>query len=452
VGSEKVDRYWVKFDEDRFSALKPVSERSEKGPKSAFKFQFSPDQETAYKGVRSWMKVKNKPVLTLGGVAGSGKSTLITALAGDAYNERIAFCALTGKATNVLRSKMRAAGVLSPYHSISTIHSLLYQCFSEQPDEDCEHEIADGSCKKCGWSGKILWQKKQGSSFGSFKWIVVDEGSMLDDELIADLSSYGIPMLVVGDHAQLPPVGGSAKLMEAPDLRLEQIHRQALGNPILELSAIIRKYGQLPATLPGNGDARVRYSKRHDFVDEMRVIYKELAREDVGVLSWTNTVRTRLNQILRQVYYDRPDLPSTPIEDDQVICLKNAFQIAFNGMRGFLRSHTPSKSKHFYEGVAEFPDDNLRFRGSINRHAFGAPQGVSQLTDFADKDFHPKNWQEMGFLLDYGYCLTVHKAQGSQFHTAVVIREKPPAATNDYYKKWMYTAVTRAAERLRIVI
>jgi exodeoxyribonuclease-5 len=448
----KTDRYWVKFDESRFSTLVQEKNDAQVPSQGRVAFNFSPDQESAYKSIRKWMKAKNKPVLTLGGVAGSGKSTLISALAGDHQQVPIAFCALTGKATNVLRSKMRAAGIFSPAHSISTIHSLLYQCFSEEPDPECEHVIVKGRCEKCEWSGKILWQRKTRESFGGFRYIVVDEGSMLGDLLVEDLSSFGIPILVVGDHAQLPPVGSAATLMEKPDLRLEQIHRQAQGNPILELSAILRKYGQLPATLPGGGDARVRYLKRADFTDAMRDIYKELPREEIGVLSWTNVVRTRLNQILRQIHFDAPDLSKDPMPGDQIICLKNAFQTAFNGMRGFLRDFQPTKSKHFYEGVAEFPDDNLHFRGSINRHSFGFDGGVQNLTDFDDKGFRPKDWQEMGFLLDYGYCMTTHKAQGSQFNTAVVIRERPPSATNDYYARHMYTSITRAAERLRIVI
>ena len=95
--------------------------------------------------------------------------------------------------------------------------------------------------------------------------IIVDEASMVDDMMIRDLRSFGVPILAVGDHGQLPPVGGVGSLMKNPNLRLEQIHRQAEGNPIIALSKMMREEGRLPESMPGDA---VRF-ERLRFVDKL---------------------------------------------------------------------------------------------------------------------------------------------------------------------------------------
>src|SRR5208282_6828508 len=88
--------------------------------------------------------------------------------------------------------------------------------------------------------------------------IIVDEASMVADDMVRDLQSFHVPILAVGDHGQLPPVGGVGSLMKNPMLRLEQIHRQAEGNPIIALSKMIREQGRIPDELPGDA---VRFGK-----------------------------------------------------------------------------------------------------------------------------------------------------------------------------------------------
>lgn len=432
----KLDKFFVRYGQEHFTVLQKEDNlplASGKPPKPIAP-NFSPDQEAAYKSIQLWLKKRPSKLITLGGVAGSGKTRLTSILAGDLYNKKVAFATLTGKASNVLRNKMRAFGVASPNHTVSTIHSLIYQCFTH-PE-----------------SGRPVWKRKNKENFGDYDLVVLDEASMVSGEILEDIESFGPRILAVGDHAQLPPVGGSSSLMTKPDLRLEKIHRQALGNPILELSAIIREKGCLPTTLPGGGDDRVRYIKRNEFVDWMRMAYKELPLEEVAALSWSNHVRTKLNEILRQVHFDKPDLGPEPLAGDQVICLKNAYNIAFNGMRGRIKEIKPSKSEHFYEGTALFVEDNVGFKGSINKYVFGHAKGVQELTAFEEQGLVAENWRDLGFLIDYAYCMTVHKAQGSQFHTVAYIYERNTGADSDIRKRHLYTGVTRASDRLWIVV
>src|SRR5262245_34135907 len=120
----------------------------------------------------------------------------------------------TGKAACVMRSKgCRGA---------STIHSLIYRPL-ESKQEQPSFE---------------LWQQAPASNA---KLIIIDECSMVDAELGRDLMSFGVPLLVLGDPAQLPPIQGGGYFTDAkPDAMLTEVHRQARDNPIVRLSMDIR--------------------------------------------------------------------------------------------------------------------------------------------------------------------------------------------------------------------
>ena len=139
-----------------------------------------------------------KNELRIGGLAGTGKSTVIKHLA--ELLPRFAVCAYTGKAASVLRKK----GI----DRAQTIHSLIYKAYTDEknqvrfslsPSLDCE-------------------------------WIIVDEASMVSEAIYRDLKWFGKPMVFVGDHGQLEPIGDKFNLMDDPDLRLETIHRNAGGD------------------------------------------------------------------------------------------------------------------------------------------------------------------------------------------------------------------------------
>ena len=116
--------------------------------------------------------------------------------------------------------------------SVSTIHSLIYS-----PITNSREEI-------------VGWERKEEIKFNL---IIVDESSMIDQFIWADLLSYGVPIIAVGDHGQLPPIKGTFNLMSNPEIKLEEIHRQKKGNPIIELSVIARKLGKIDVGHYGKG-------------------------------------------------------------------------------------------------------------------------------------------------------------------------------------------------------
>src|SRR3979411_3183984 len=194
---------------------------------------FAAHRGAARKAVADWLKATpgrggTPPVFRLFGYAGTGKTTLARHIA-DGVSGEVKFAAFTGKAALVMRSK--------GCDNASTIHSLIYRAREsgvEQPSFE-------------------LWDDAPASKA---KLIVIDECSMVDAELGRDLLSFGVPVLVLGDPAQLPPIQGGGFFTDAgPDVMLTEVHRQAADDPIIHLSMAVREGRRLE---PGTyGDSQV---------------------------------------------------------------------------------------------------------------------------------------------------------------------------------------------------
>ena len=184
---------------------------------------FTPKQDAALAAVADWLKAKpgegNTPlVFRLFGYAGTGKTTLARHIA-EGVDGKVLFAAFTGKAASVMRSK--------GCQGASTIHSLIYRAL-EAGAETPSFE---------------LWDDAPASKASL---IIIDECSMVDAELGRDLKSFGVPLLVLGDPAQLPPIQGGGFFTEAaPDAMLTEVHRQARNDPIVRLSMEIRAGNRL---------------------------------------------------------------------------------------------------------------------------------------------------------------------------------------------------------------
>src|SRR5438552_10768140 len=203
---------------------------------------FTPQQDAALVAAANWLKDARgrAAIFRLFGYAGTGKTTLARHLAA-AVDGKVLFAAFTGKAACVMRSK--------GCHGAATIHSLIYKA-RESGEETPSFE---------------LWDDAPASKA---KLIVVDECSMVDGELARDLMSFGVPLLVLGDPAQLPPIQGGGFFTDAkPDAMLTEVHRQARDNPIVRLSMDIRAGN--PLMLGSYGETQV---VRRGDLDPKRVI------------------------------------------------------------------------------------------------------------------------------------------------------------------------------------
>jgi len=259
----------------------------------------------------------NKQFITLGGYAGTGKTTLIAILRKLLFKQdpklKVAFAAFTGKAARVLKNYLKENDVLYKGDSIGTIHSLIYSVIENE-----QHEI-------------IGWKNKEELKVDL---IIIDEASMVDQKIWLDLLSYNIPILAVGDHGQLPPVNGQFNLMENPEIKLEEIHRQVADNPIIKLSIEARKYGRIKVGNYGKGVRKL--SKNDPESQEIIENYLQQYNQDTLILCGYNNTRIKLNNYLRTLLGFESALPQA---GDRVICLRNKQQKAiFNGMLGTLQS------------------------------------------------------------------------------------------------------------------
>jgi len=398
-----------------------MSDRPEK-----FQPKLSPDQAAALRQIGAWYRSHSTPYLTLGGYAGTGKTMLVAYLRQKLreFDEdaRVAFCAYTGKAARVLQERLREQRVPRLKDSVSTIHSLIYT-------------TTEGSGEAPVWTLKDTLERDL---------IIVDEASMVDEVVWRDLLSFKIPVLAVGDHGQLPPVGSSFNLMAEPMIRLERIYRQAEDSPIIEMAALARLTGELPVREYGAG---VRKLDRA--LPETGLIVQELLeswRPELFVLCGYNKTRQQLNAAIRG-YRDIES--AAPVSGDRVVCLRNNRRAKiYNGMIGQIVSCRPASPRDdpdglWYEAEIALEGEDYGYSGFILREQLGAAETVTRLPLGPGK--------QLGDLWDFGYALTVHKAQGSQAERVLIFEERFPRSTDEDWRRWLYTAVTRAQIELTVV-
>jgi exodeoxyribonuclease-5 len=372
--------------------------------------------------LKNYEKDKKDQFLTIGGYAGTGKTTLLSALRQILHQNRptmrIGFAAYTGKATQVLKSKLKTRKTLLRGDSVSTLHALLY--YSEAQKD-----------------GAVNWRKRDELKLDL---IIIDEASMVSEELWQDLLSFGLPVIAVGDHGQLPPINSNFSLMENPHLRLEQIWRQARDSPIISLATMARTSGQIPIKNYGPGVQKLDQAdpQTGDIIEDIFSGYTS----DTMVLCGYNNTRQKINGHIRELKgFESPE----PLRNDVIVCLRNSRTSGLsNGQIGIIEAIIPAdddEDELWYYIVADF--DGQKFEGYALREQFGAQTTITRPPQ------RPKN--DITGLFDFGYCLTVHKAQGSQAKKVLIFEERFARMTQDEWQRWLYTAVTRAQQELYIV-
>lgn len=373
--------------------------------------QFSPQQDEALKAVSRWLKDGRSQLFRLFGYAGTGKTTLARHFAENVDGE-VLFAAFTGKAAQVLRARGAK--------NARTIHSLIYRPRGEE-------EVSDEETGKTTISPMFSINRQ--SPLAQAALIIIDECSMVDEALGKDLMSFGTPILVLGDPGQLPPISGGGFFTEhEPDILLTEIHRQARDNPIIDLAMQVREGREI----------------MHGDYGTAQVIGKADVERDMvldadQVLVGTNRTRRRYNQRLRQLKGFTQDVPQA---GDKLVCLRN------DPSKGLLNGSLWQVMTASKETVK--PGINLMVRPEDDDMDRGAAKIKLLKSVFEDPGLEvPWSTKKRYDDFDYGYALTVHKAQGSQWNSVVLFDES--FAFRDTRERWLYTAITRAAEKLVIV-
>lgn len=358
-------------------------------------------QSKALKSVDRWFyqESKKKKIFRIFGYAGTGKTTLARHF-GENIDGDVCFASFTGKAALVMRK--------NGCEGARTIHSLIY--------------IADVDNK----TGHVEWRLNKSSPLADAALLIIDECSMVDEEIAKDLMSFGKPILVLGDPAQLPPVSGAGFFTDAkPDVMLTEIHRQAKDNPIVYLATQIRN-----GTYPDFGE-----------YGESRVVTKISSKDALNadqILVGRNITRHDMNSKMRKLL--KLD-PNSPVHNDKLICLKNDKDLGiFNGGMFTVQQvlHSKFKTNFLHMRLDSDDEDRPPIMVKVHKSYF--------MDEVAKPDWKMlKGSQEM----DYGYAITTHKSQGSQWEDVLIYDES--WCFRDMWERWLYTAVTRASERVTII-
>lgn len=397
-------------------------------PAGRIAVEWSPQQREAQRLVGEWRRRGSRPYFVLAGYAGTGKTTLARHLAAGVAG-KVYFAAFTGKAAHVLRR----TGI-----EASTIHRLIYL-----PRDKCgarlallERELArlreDLPEEAARLRREIAAEREnlrrpdftlnEDSPLRGAALLVIDEYSMVDERMGEDLLGFGCPILALGDPGQLPPVRGT-RYFGAPDFTLEEVHRQAAESPVLRLATLAREGRRLPKG--EHGESRVL---TWSAVSGAKLVSMMLGADQI--LVGLNVTRKKINAEVRRQLGRSGPLPEV---GDKLVCLRNNPDEGL--LNGQIWTVAGARARAFLE-LELVGEEGERARCLSHRGPFeGKDAPLDPISRKRANDF------------DFGYALTVHKAQGSQWDRVVLCDEWRGTDR----QKWLYTGITRAAESVTIL-
>ena len=335
----------------------------------------------------------NNQIQTLGGYAGTGKTTLIRTL--SKLKPMFACAAYTGKAANVMRKKGLSGA--------ATIHSLIYRPWKDE-------------------EGNTVWSVGNRYELTGIEGFIIDEASMVSQEIDNDLRSFGLPIIYVGDHGQLEPIGGTKfNLMAKPMYKLEEVHRNA--GEIAYFAQHLRT-GGVPRKFVGTKSVQV--------VSESAVKPRHLASTDQVIVAYNRT-RVKINEMVRE---EKKINFGYIAVGEKIMCLRNnRKQRLFNGMQGIvtrvwkLEESGGDEDKFYFD----FITDGEKFE----KVRYDPEQFGKETNDF--------NFSQVANPFDYAYAITCHKAQGDSWYNVIVYEQ---VCDKWDHRRWAYTAASRAEKGL----
>ena len=366
----------------------------------------------------------------IAGYAGTGKSTLVRYIidALDIEEDRVCYCAFTGKAAEVLKKKGNK--------NVSTLHRLLYEHIPRP-------------------AGGFFRKPKL---FIDYDVIVVDEVSMAPKSLMDLLFRHRVYVICLGDPFQLPPIDKDEDnhLLDDPHIFLDEIMRQEKDSEIIQLTMKIRN--QEPIDYFNGNEVKI-------------IPYSDL---NTGVLQWgdqiltaTNAKRQAINNQMRALQ----GRTGEPVDGDKIICLRNYWDDSslngdalINGTIGILQN-----SFQTWREIPRFVQSDIRkFDVLVGDLVVPETNDVYQMTEMDRQmiitgekccdwrlsyklgKLRPKYGEIVPKEFTYAYAITTHKSQGSEWDNVVVLEEKFPFDKNEH-ARWLYTACTRSSKKLVLV-
>lgn len=414
--------------------------------------ELSREQEQVFDGVikkirdgtfnYGWYYWPRSSLIKVTGYAGTGKTFLLSAIRKEIQQIwqglRVSMVTFTGKASSVLTEKVKQNNAFFYGDYIGTIHGLIYRPVTKY-DTKLKRRVIVG------------WDRKRSDELDT-ELIIIDEASMVSKKILEDLQSYNRPIVAFGDNGQLPPIGDKSTVLENPNFKLTKIHRQALNSPIIKLAHYVRQGGRIPPNTMYSKDV----FKLSWYDQNCQKIFENVKIDkDLILLCGFNKTRAGLNQLMRErLGWTRPE----PAPTERIICLQNNHSTKLmNGQISTVIWYMPE-----FDGCYRLTIENDGFEEPLETyvHPYCFGQVQYDLHDsgfFGSKEYKTclANAVDAGFdsidFFDYGYACSVHKSQGSEWDRVVLFEQRTKYWDDDYYNKWLYTAITRAKKKLFII-
>ncbi len=447
--------------------------------RSSFGYTPTVEQEEAIDCFARFMTDRNEQtVMVLRGCAGTGKTSLAAAIVRvlAELDQKMVLMAPTG----------RAAKVFSIYSGqpAYTIHRKIYRQKSMESAFDLNYNSAHDTLFLVDEASMIA----NASNYGEG---IFAGGQLMDDLIRFVYNERNCRLLLIGDHAQLPPVGETeSPALMASVLRgyglhvyecvLNEVLRQSVESGILWNATEVRSLmfdGR--CALPKirfEGFADIRNVPGNELIETLATSYSRVGLDETIVVTRSNKRANIYNQGIRNMVLDREEELST---GDQIMVVKNNYywrkeEFIANGDRAVVRRVRNVHELygfHFAEVTMQFPDyDNYELQAMVlldtltsEAPALTREQQESLyqqvLEDYADiplKQDRLKKLKEDKYYnalqVKFAYAATCHKAQGGQWaHVYVDQGYMTDEMLTSDYLHWLYTAFTRATEQLYLV-
>ena len=367
-------------------------------------------------------------VFRIFGYAGTGKTYTARTIE-DLLGVNAAYVAYTGKAASVLGN------------GASTIHRLIYRV--KRGDQALLDSIKEQMKTASPSLLGVLKRDYAQASRPTFALkdveevdcdlIVCDEVSMVGEKIGQDLLSFGKKILVLGDPGQLPPIEGQGFFDSSqPDVLLTEIHRQARDNPIISMATLVRQGHRLREGVYGTS----------------RVISRRAANIDPRgfdqLIVGTKRSRRAWNERYRGLCgWDA----ACPEQGEKVICLRNNHEKGILNGTQWRVKNGEDKGLWYTLQLADWDDpDTMLYEDDsdpliLDCHPFTTLDALKE-----EPDWIRRKYEEF----DYGYAITCHKAQGSQWGNIYILDES--FVFKDKSLRWLYTAITRASEKVTVAV
>jgi exodeoxyribonuclease-5 len=382
-----------------------------------------------------------KTFITLGGFAGTGKTTVLTELRRHIKSSfSVAFASFTGKAASVLRDKViKADAYIKGKDYIGTLHGLMYRPIVIKKFSEAKNEYIESIC----------FQRLNSIDYDI---ILVDEASMVGAKIFDDMLKFNVQIVTCGDSFQLPPVADEP-ILNKPDYQLQEIHRTAQDSPLVKMAHAIRTKQYVPIEPYRDDHIRIMsyFKGGREFLDKLEY------NSETVTLCFTNAVRQSINHGYRHKKGYDSNIILYPYE--QIVCLTNNPNLGMmNGERFTIEFLSPPFDQKTVNITVERQDGKFQEAFVHNTlQKFGKKNNMGSVG--RKSKYGGKKQQQpdpMVIDADYGYAMTVHKAQGSEFKNVCLVDSSifkgiSKSKRNDDYLRWLYTGVTRSSDQLTLI-